>query len=153
MIQEKLVASQGRNLATITAKNKWMVGDELICRETRHLAFHVQPEGRFIDYEVEIQATEMDVVFGDTKEGTMAIRLTPTLRLRGDVAQGHILTSAGRKDKEAWGKRAKWVDYFGPVQGETVGVAIFDHPSNHGHGESCWARMAMQANKSPSKQI
>ena len=60
----------------------------------------------------------------------MAIRLAPTMRLKGDVGQGHIVNSAGDKDKDTWGKRAAWCDYYGPVNGRTNGVAIFEHPSN-----------------------
>ena len=33
----------------------------------------------------------------------------------------------------AWGKRATWVDYYGPVEGATVGVAMLDHPRNLRH--------------------
>ena len=47
--------------------------------------------------------------------------------------QGHIENSRGEKDGNAWGKRAEWVDYYGPVEGETVGIAIFDHPKNFRH--------------------
>ncbi len=43
------------------------------------------------------------------------------------------MNSEGNRDKSAWGKRAAWCDYFGPVEGETVGVAIFDHPTNPKH--------------------
>ena len=31
---------------------------------------------------------------------------------------------------KAWGRRSAWVDYSGEVNGENVGVAIFDHPAN-----------------------
>ena len=47
--------------------------------------------------------------------------------------RGHIVNSEGVEDGQTWGKRAKWVDYWGPVQGKQVGVAIFDHPSNPRH--------------------
>ena len=63
----------------------------------------------------------------------MAIRLAPTMRLKGNVGKGHILNSEGDKDKSTWGKRAAWCDYYGPVEGKTVGVAIFDHPKNPKH--------------------
>jgi hypothetical protein len=32
-----------------------------------------------------------------------------------------------------WGKRSDWVDYSGEVDGERLGVAIFDHPQNQHH--------------------
>lgn len=90
-------------------------------------------DARMLDFTVTIQASEGPVVMGDTKEGTMAIRLTPTMRLEGEVGQGHIRNSEGLRDNNTWGKRAAWCDYYGPVEGETVGVAIFDHPSNPRH--------------------
>ena len=63
----------------------------------------------------------------------MAIRLAPTMRVKGEVAQGQILSSEGLRDGDTWGKRAAWVDYWGPVDNQTVGVAIFDHPENPRH--------------------
>lgn len=33
-------------------------------------------------------------------------------------------------EKETWRKRAPWCDYSGPIKGEKIGLAIFDHPSN-----------------------
>src|SRR2546426_6254040 len=36
-------------------------------------------------------------------------------------------------EKRIWGKRADWVDYYGNVAGEDVGIAIFDHPENFRH--------------------
>jgi hypothetical protein len=55
------------------------------------------------------------------------------LRLRGSVGQGHIVNSEGVRDNETWGKRAAWCDYYGPLKGDTVGVAVFDHPQNPKH--------------------
>ncbi len=86
-----------------------------------------------MDFEITIHASEGKVVMGDTKEGSMAIRLAPTMRLKGTVGKGHILNSEGLRDGETWGKRAAWCDYYGPVKGQVVGVAIFDHPQNPKH--------------------
>ena len=69
----------------------------------------------------------------------MAIRTHPLLRLKNDVkrgnhtAKGRALNSEGDTDRDLWGKRAKWVDYWGLVNGNIVGVAIFDHPANPRH--------------------
>lgn len=62
----------------------------------------------------------------------MAMRLNESMRLerKKKKAEGHIINSEGVQDGETWGKRAKWCDYYGPVNGKTVGVAIFDHPQN-----------------------
>ena len=32
-----------------------------------------------------------------------------------------------------WGKRSNWVDYSAELDGEKLGVAMFDHPSNPRH--------------------
>ena len=37
-------------------------------------------------------------------------------------------TPRASTDKAAWGKPSPWVDYTGPVDGKTVGVAILNHP-------------------------
>ena len=76
---------------------------------------------------------------GDSKEGTMSIRLAQWLtmphKMQGkDIAgNGHILSAAGDRDGAAWGKRADWCDYYAPRDGRTYGVAIFDHPQNVRH--------------------
>ena len=74
----------------------------------------------------------------------MAIRVRTPLQLKnssGSVgAAGHIRTSEGLADGDAWGKRARWVDYFGEVEGKAVGVAIFDHPENLRHPARWHAR-------------
>jgi hypothetical protein len=46
---------------------------------------------------------------------------------------GHILTAAGARDADAWGKRADWCDYYATKDGKTYGIAIFDHPQNVRH--------------------
>ena len=72
-------------------------------------------------------------MLGDTKEGTMAVRVAESMRLthpKNKAGAGHIVLSTGVRDQKTWGQRAAWCDYYGPVQGQTVGIAIFDHPQN-----------------------
>ena len=48
-----------------------------------------------------------------------------------DKGVGKMVNAEGKeKEKNVWGKRSEWVDYDGPVDGQTVGVAIFDTPGN-----------------------
>ena len=48
-----------------------------------------------------------------------------------DAKQGaEIVNSRGQHNADAWGMFADWVDDYGPVDGETIGVAMFNHPSN-----------------------
>ena len=63
----------------------------------------------------------------------MAVRLAETMRLAGQVGKGHIVNSEGVREGQTWGKRSAWCDYYGPVAGNIVGVAIFDHPQNPRH--------------------
>ena len=125
---------------TIQSENEWLAGDDqVVCTDTKQLAFGTTSTGRYIDYQVTIHASQDDVTFADTKEGTMAIRTHPQLRLSADkrrgnhTASGHALNSEGHTDAGLWGKRAKWVDYWAPIDGNVVGIAIFDHPNNPRH--------------------
>ena len=128
----KAVASDNRSV--IRTRNKWVAANGRVqCTDERTITFLAVEGGRAIDYEITIKASEGDVTFGDTKEGTMAIRTNPVLRVEGPVAKGKCCNSEGLKGKAIWGKRAKWVDYWAPIDGKTVGVAIFDHPSNPRH--------------------
>jgi hypothetical protein len=102
---------------------------------------------RLFDFEVTLKAGDKDVVLGDTKEGSMAVRVNESMRgvlprekgeKQAKIGQGRIalstgVSSSGKGDEQAWGKRAAWCDYSGPVNGKTVGIAIFDHPSNPKH--------------------
>ncbi len=126
--------TSGPAAGVIESKNSWVAKDgKVICTDTRTHTFYNRDQEIIMDYEVTIHASQGEVVLGDTKEGSMAIRLAPTMRLKGKVAQGHIVNSEGVRDGDTWGKRAAWCDYYGPIEGQVVGVAIFDHPQNPRH--------------------
>jgi sugar phosphate isomerase/epimerase len=135
IVHDKFVeVSSGPRVGVIKSQNKWVApGGKVICTDTRTHRFHNTPDGQMMDFEVTIHASNGQVTMGDTKEGSMGMRLAPTMRLKGEVGKGHIINSEGQTDGATWGKRAKWCDYYGPVDGEIVGVAIFDHPSNPRH--------------------
>src|SRR5262249_29611778 len=134
----------GENVGYLTAKNKWVVDGtgEVIGTDVRTIRFYKTADGPMIDYNITIHAGDKDMVFGDDKDGTMAIGVPESMRVEqpkqrgqktGAAGEGHIVTSAGKKDGEAWGTRAEWCDYYGPVEGKTAGIAMFDCPTNPRH--------------------
>jgi hypothetical protein len=134
IVHDKFLLISGSKGGIIKSQNKWIATNgQIICTDTRTYRFTSSYEIRIMDFEVTIHASHGDLTFGDTKEGSMAIRLAPTMRVEGKVGKGHIINSEGNQDNEAWGKRAAWCDYFGPLNGQIVGVAIFDHPQNPRH--------------------
>lgn len=129
-----LKVSSGPDMGEIISTDKYVAKDgTVVCTDTRTHKFYNTADGQIMDFEITIHASNGQVTMGDTKEGSMAIRLAPTMRLKGKVGQGHIINSEGVTDGDTWGKRANWCDYYGPVDGQVVGVAIFDHPSNPMH--------------------
>lgn len=126
---------------TLTTSENWVAPDgKKVCTSSTTITCGTESDARFIDYTITISASEGDVTFGDTKEGTMGIRSHPALNLKGKVAAGKAVNSEGLKDGAIWGKPARWVDYFAPVGGKTVGIACFDHPSNLRHPTTWHAR-------------
>jgi hypothetical protein len=103
---------------------------KVIATETQAYTFSGDERVRIIDCEFTIHASHGPVHIGDTKEGSFAIRLVKAL----EPPAGHMVNSGGSTgEKEIWGKRADWVDYYGNVSGESLGVAIFDDPRNLRH--------------------
>ncbi len=129
-----LEVTSGAKVGVIKSQNKYVAPDgKVVCTDTRTHRFHSRPDEQIMDFEVTIHASNGQVTMGDTKEGSMAIRLAPTMCVEGEVGKGHIINSEGQTDTNAWGKRADWCDYHGPVDGKVVGVAMFDHPDNPRH--------------------
>jgi len=121
------------DLAQIATSNSWVGPDgKEVCKDQRILEFGVDNGIDYIDFEVTIFADDKPVTFGDTKEGSFGIRVPGTMKV--DAKKGGSIQNAhGQKNKDAWGKRSPWVDYYGPVKDKTVGIAILNHPSSYGY--------------------
>src|SRR5689334_2902985 len=120
--------TSGKKSGTITATFQWKTdaGDVPLI-ETRTMTFYSDPQVRMFDFDATL-SPQVEVKFGDTKEGMFAIRLAPGLQ----EDKGGKLVNAQNKvgEKNVWGKRSEWADYSGTVDGAQVGVAIFDNPGN-----------------------
>ena len=128
--------SEGR----IDASFAWtdLQGSRLLT-ERRLMRFGRDSEDNVVDFDIALTAETDSVHFGDTKEGTFALRLAteleePHWRAEGIARTGKIVNASGNSSEaRTWGKRAPWVDYSGRAKGKPMGVAIFDHPSNPKH--------------------
>lgn len=133
----------GTDFGLLQSTNDWVAADgKTICSDERTLRVFARPDSeRLFDFEIKLHASHGELTFGDTKEAAMSLRVAETMRVVKETPKGqppvpgdgHIVTSEGARDGDAWGKRAAWCDYSGPVNGQTVGIAIFDHPSNPRH--------------------
>jgi hypothetical protein len=126
--REYLRLEENDDYALITTRNDWLDADgKKVMQDIRDLTFRTGEGWRSIDFDLTLNASDGPVKFGDTKEGSMGIRI-PTVMDVNSKQGGHIVNSAGETDKDAWGKPAAWVDYYGTVDGKAVGIACFNHP-------------------------
>lgn len=112
----------------------------VVCRERRELCFAATADARTVDFAVALLRAEGPLRLGDTKEGTMALRVRTEFCLEGKGAAGSISNSEGQTGAAAWGQHARWVAYSAPLDGVLHTVAMFDHPGNHGHPTTWHAR-------------
>lgn len=134
--KEWVKAEAAGSTATIVTRNDWVgpKGNKVL-EDERTMVFRDLGDARAIDFTIELKATAGDVKFGETKEGSFGVRVPTEMDVDhkgadGKPAGGKIVSSDGATDKDAWGKRAAWVDYNGMVGGEHLGVAILNHPSS-----------------------
>ncbi len=121
----------GKKQGSIAATFAWKdASGKTLLTEERTMVFHSDPKLRIIDFDIVLKGVEK-AKFGDTKEGVFALRLAAQL----DGKHSGKMTSAEGTvgEKQVWGKRSPWVDYAGAIDGESLGVAIFDHPTNPKH--------------------
>lgn len=133
----------------------WVVpGGSILLHEETRFVFSGGERRRVVDRVTTWAAADQAVTFADTKEGAFGIRVARALdhpsktpevlvsaanvketerRLDTTGATGRYIGSDGKAGEEVWGTRGAWMGLTGVVDGQPVTVAIFDHPSNHGH--------------------
>ena len=120
--------------------------DKVVLTDETTYWFGGDSTSRWINCLFELQASHGGIKFEDSKEGLFAIRTHPDLRLKAwptkGVKQvfGNAINSEGDTANDVWGKRAKWVLYYGPVDGKPVSILMCDHPTNLRHPTTWHAR-------------
>ena len=123
---------EGTASSTLNAIMEWRdPSGKVLLVENRDMIFYSDPQTRTIDFHISLTAATEDVTFGDTKEGAFAIRLADNFTEK----KGGVMVDADGRQKmiNIWGKRSNWVDYSATIDGEQLGVAMFDHPQNPHH--------------------
>jgi len=126
------LVSSGEKTGILKSQNDWVSPEgKRVLEETREVKIYALPRVRVMDFNVKLTAIEDGVKFGDTKEGSFGIRLAQPF---AENQSGRIENSRGGVgEKNCWGKQAEWVDFTAKIKNESLGVAIFDHPSSFRH--------------------
>jgi hypothetical protein len=133
----------------------------VILEENTKYYFRGSDEVRIIDRITTLAAIDLNILFKDSKEGMMGIRVTRAMELpenniikvlnedlvpvevkdnEGNRSRGHYLNSEGIEELDVWGQRARWVRLGTDIDGQKVGIIIMDHPGNPNHPTHWHAR-------------
>ena len=126
-----------RTEVSVPTRNEWRTADgDKILDESRTITVRKLDKGYLIALEIDLHASVCPITFGDTKEGSMGVRVPDGTRLA--AKDGGTITSADGKLAEAgakdnlplWGIAADWHDYTGKVGDTLAGIAVFDDAAN-----------------------
>ena len=93
--------------------------------ETRNMTFSGDAKLRTIDFQITLTAASTSPSATPRKARSRSVSTTRSPRRKG----AKIVDADGRAGMlQVWGKRSNWVDYTAELEGERLGVAIFDHP-------------------------
>jgi len=134
VVHDKVVShTVSDGTATLGTTANWITpDDEVVLLEKRKMIVAGDREHREIEFIFDLFADKDAVVFGDTKEGTFGIRVPDSMMVDAQLG-GLIVNEHGQTNSDAWGQRASWVDYSGPVDGRTMGITVLEHPTSYGH--------------------
>jgi hypothetical protein len=149
-IAEAKSGAEGR----LSIETAWMTPDNTqLLKETTTFVFRGGADQRAIDRVTTLTALDRKVVFKDSKEGFMGLRVTRALEQPADKPEtftdasgrptavpvldntgvtGKYVSSEGKEGDAVWSSRAKWTLLGGTVGGEPVTLAMLDHPGNPG---------------------
>ncbi|MBI3911676.1 MAG: PmoA family protein [Armatimonadetes bacterium] len=125
----------GRRAGRFVERLDWLnkAGDALLLREHRSVLVYIRPlPSRYVDVDILLTAAENPVTLNATPYHLLAIRVPDAMVPKADGG-GLILNSEGQRQDATAGAPAKWLDFSGPLGNETVGVALFNAPTNFRH--------------------
>jgi hypothetical protein len=131
------IEDEGGDVAAVVSAANWVneADGKVLLRERRRTEVRLLDDKEWlllIDLRLEAPGPR-PVTLGKTPFGLLGVRMAKTIGVSD--GGGRIRNSEGGVDeKEVLWKRAKWVDYSGPITNDAVeGVTLMDHPSNPNH--------------------
>jgi hypothetical protein len=160
--QKIVKAEDGKGKGTLVVQSNWVdnKGNVLLVEETTFV-FSGMDNLRVIDRTTKLTAQKEKVIFKETKEGMMGLRLdrafeepstkpevftdasgnpTSVTSLNNDGVNGVYKNSKGQEKGEVWGKRADWVSLSATKGSEPITVAMIDSKKNIGYPAHWHAR-------------
>lgn len=142
--REVLEASAADGRAVLKVASDYLdASGNVMAGDVRTFAFSVAEDGtRVIDATIVFTGVAAQVTFSDAKDAGLSIRVAHSMSVEAKEG-GRIVTSSGDEDEKAWGKRAAWCDFNGPVDGkggEILGIAVLNHPTSLRHPTPWHAR-------------
>jgi len=120
-------------------------GRKLLAEERAFVLYRLKGLARLFDLEAAFAPQGEPVTFGQTIEN--ALPLVRVADLIDEWDGGRITLADGTiGGREAFGKRAPWADYSGPLvrkpgrEPDWWGIAMLDHPSNRNHPSAWFVR-------------
>lgn len=126
--------------AWVRTRNEWRTAEgQKILDESRILTLiPFEERANLILLDIDLYASVCPITFGDTKEGSLGIRVRE--KVRAD-RKGTLVNAEGKKGEGVasnlgrtgcWGLVSAWCDYSGPVDdaGTVAGIAVFADPRN-----------------------
>lgn len=111
---------------TLRFEAEWLADGKPIARERRTMRFLATALSHRVEIDLELASVGEAVVLGDTKEGSLALRLAPELRVDGSHARGRLENAEGLRDAACWGRPSAWCLAEGPLDGRLVRVTMRD---------------------------
>jgi hypothetical protein len=118
--------------ASMITENEWLTKQgKVLLLETRKITvLPLENHEWLMIIDLEFKANNSEIILGKTPFGMIGVRMAKTIGVND--GGGMIRNSEGGiNEKEILWKKAKWVDYAGPITKDKIGgITLFDHPNN-----------------------
>ena len=155
IVHRRIVKTRnGANEGELEVEMDWIMPDgQPILRETADFIFRTGLGLRVVDRISTLTALDKPVVFKDSKDGMIALRVrreleqpstesatytdasgrpTTVKAMDTNGVTGMYRSSEGKTGDAVWGTRGRWTTLTGKVHQEEITLALFDHPKNPG---------------------